>query len=78
MYFNLTIPWEYSEIHGTMERSSCNMFNISDYNSLLPEDVEDSQYLPDYSNISIVTCQLGYNYSQEYYETTIVTEVDSP
>ena len=77
VYFNLTIPWEYSEIHGMMERSSCNMYNISDYNTLLPEDEDENRHLPDYTNISVVPCQLGYNYSKEYYETTIVTEVSS-
>ena len=53
------------------------MYNISDYNTLLPEDEDENRYLPDYTNISVVPCQLGYNYSKEYYETTIVTEVSS-
>ncbi len=61
------------------------MYNISDYATLVPDGDGDADHqgeslllLPDYTNVSIVPCQLGYNYSTEYYESTIVTEVRGP
>ena len=71
VFVNLTILWKYSEIYGVVERSSAPCTTSQ---KLLPDEQEDS-YPPDYTNISIVACQHGYNYKQEFYKSSVVTEV---
>jgi hypothetical protein len=71
------IPLE-TQIDGSREPSRCTMFAREPAGSL-PEfstNTESGPFLSDSSNFTIVPCLFGWNYNDEHYTKTVVTDWD--